>query len=177
RAAAVPVLCGALRVHHLRQELVILGRGAPLDAVGSLREWVHGLAVSEREAVAGIEVLLVLAVVTRRLGEAVVEEAEPATGDVRHQAVEYFAASLIDVEPLVQEVAQEPTTLRDAEAVRPGDRGLAVRGAERVVGATVVLQEGDQVAGRGIAEPLHDRALGLANQLVDIAGLESTLQV
>src|SRR5262249_18725451 len=75
RAAAVPVLCGALRVHHLRQELVILGRGAPLDAVGSLREWVHGLAVSEREAVAGIEVLLVLAVVTRRLGEAVVEEA------------------------------------------------------------------------------------------------------
>ena len=39
----------------------------------------------------GIEMLLVLAVVPGRLGEAVVEEAEAAAGDVRHQAVEDHA--------------------------------------------------------------------------------------
>ena len=56
-----------------------------------LRERVVAVAVGEREDVGGVEVLLVLAVVPRRLGEAVVEEAEPAAGDVRDQAVEDLA--------------------------------------------------------------------------------------
>src|SRR3712207_8461521 len=48
---------------------------------------VLAVAVGEREQVGGEQVLLVLAVVPGRLGEAVVEEPQPAAGDVGHQAV------------------------------------------------------------------------------------------
>ena len=68
------------------------------DAVGLLRERIGRCAVGEREHVGGIEMILVLAVVPRRLGEAMVEEAEPAAGDVRDQAVEDDAALLVVVE-------------------------------------------------------------------------------
>jgi hypothetical protein len=63
-------------------------------------------------------VFLVLAVVARRLGEAVVEEAEAAARDVRDQAVKDFAVRLVGVEAEVEEVAEEPAALRDAEPVR-----------------------------------------------------------
>ena len=73
RAAAVPVFRGALRVHHLGHQLGVVV--AAEDAVGPLGERIGHGAVGEREHVAGVEVVLVLAVVPRRLGEAVVEVA------------------------------------------------------------------------------------------------------
>lgn len=61
---------------------------------------------------------LVLGVVPRRLGEAVVEVAEAAAGDMRHHAIEDHAVLLVGVEAPVQELPQKPAALRYAEAVR-----------------------------------------------------------
>src|SRR5919201_340806 len=89
------------------------------------------VAVGEGEAVGGVEVVLVLAVVPGRLGEADVEEAEPAAGDVGDETVEHLAAGLVNVEALVEELAQEPAALRHPEGVGPGD-GRPAAAAERV---------------------------------------------
>src|SRR5262249_33854336 len=80
---------------------------------------------------------------------------------------------LVDVEVLVDEMAQEPSALRHAEAVRPLDGGPAVLQAQRVVRRVVVAEERDEVARGGEAEPLDDRPLGLADQLVEVAGPEA----
>jgi hypothetical protein len=91
-----------------------------------------------KEVIARVEVVLVLGVEARRLGEAVVEEAEAAAGDVGHQAIKDPAARFIGVEAEIEEVPQEAAALRDAEAVHAVDRGLAVGAAQRVCRAFVV---------------------------------------
>ena len=88
-----------------------------------------------------------LAVVAVRLGEAMVEEAQPAAGDVRHQAVEDDAALRVLVEALIEKVPQKSAALRHAERERAVDRRLAVRRSQRIL-----------VAARRAAETKSDRA-------------------
>src|SRR5262245_40531236 len=109
-----------------------------------------------------------LAVVPRGLGEAVVEETEAPAGDVRNQAVKDLAARLVGIEAQVEKVSQESSALRNTKAVRALDRRLAVC-QQGVLLARVVTQERHQVAHGGKAGPLHNRPLGLADQLVNIA--------
>src|SRR5581483_3176612 len=151
-----------------------LGGRAAEDAVGAAAERVRGVAVGEGEGVAGVQVFFVLAVVPRRLGEAVVEEAQAAAGDVGHEAVEDLPARLVGVETEIEEVAQEPPALRDAEAVGAGDDRPAVGASQWVALTGVVPQEGNQVSDGGVAESLDDRPLGFADQLVEVTGPEST---
>ena len=77
------------------------------------------VAVGEREIVGGEQVLVVLAVGPRRRGEAVVERAQAAAGDVRDHAVEDLAALLVGVEAVPEEMPQAASALRRAEAQRP----------------------------------------------------------
>src|SRR5262249_10337181 len=112
RTATMPVLGGALRVHHLRQEsAAVLLREPAEDGVGTLAERVDRGAVGERKAIGGIEVFLVLAIVPRRLGEAVVEKAQTAASHVRDQTIEDDAILFVGVEGLIEELAQETTAL------------------------------------------------------------------
>src|SRR5262249_6873691 len=167
-AAAIPVLGGALRVHDLGQTLWALGGQPVQNAVGSLGERIGTVAVGEREIIGRVKVLLMLSVVPGRLGEAMVEEAEPTARDVRDDAVEDRAIRFIGVEAKIEEVAKETAALRDAERMGALSGWLAFR-EQRILLRFVVAQERDQVAGRGVAETLHDRALGLADQFIDVA--------
>ena len=76
------------------------------------------VAVGERKYVDGIPVIIVLGVMPRRRGEAVVEEAQAAAGHVRHHAVEHLPNMLVGIEAVVQEHPQRPATLRRAKAKR-----------------------------------------------------------
>src|SRR5262245_58462798 len=109
-----------------------------------------------------------LRVVPGRLGEAMVEEAEPTARDVRDDAIEDRAICFIGVEAKIEEVAKETAALRDAERMGALSSWLAFH-EQRILLRFVVAQERDQVAGRGVAETLHDRALGLADQFIDVA--------
>jgi len=119
-------------------------------------------------------VLLVLGVVARRLGEAVIEEAEAAAGDVRHEAVKDAPPLAVGVEALIKEMAQEAARLRHAEAVGSLDGGLAVRRPQRVVRCIVITEKRDKIARRRQTEPLDDRPLGFADELVKITGAETS---
>src|SRR5262249_32727321 len=122
-----------------------------------------------RIRVARIEMLFVLAVVPRRLGEAVVEKPEATAGNVRHQAIEYLAATFVGVEAEVNKVAQKPAALGNAKAVGPADDGLAVGVQERILLTGVVAKVRNEIARDCVAQSLNDRVLALANQLVDEA--------
>src|SRR5262245_39792016 len=117
--------------------------------------------------------VFMLAIVPGRLREAMVEEAEPAAGDVRDDAVETLLAALLNVEALVKERPQAAARLRDAEAVDPLDDRFALGVDERVLLGAVLAQEGQQIADGGEPQTLDDRAFGFANQLVDVAGPEA----
>ena len=67
--------------------------------------------VRKREDVGRVELVQVRVAVTGRLGEAVVEAAAAAAGDVRHYAVERLLVVLGFVESVVPERPQEPAAL------------------------------------------------------------------
>jgi hypothetical protein len=74
----------------------------------------------------------------RRLGEAVVEETEPPSGDVRHHGVEDDALRFVRVKAEIQEIAQEASALGDAETVGARERRLAVCAVNRIGRAATV---------------------------------------
>ncbi len=106
--------------------------------------------------------------VPRRLGKAVVEAPDPAAGHVDQETVEDLPAPLVGVEPLVQELPQQPAGLGDPEADR-------VAGGERA--ARLVLRVTHRVANDGQAEARDFGVLAPVDQFVDLAGLESLRSV
>src|SRR5262245_18410506 len=103
--------------------------------------------------------LLVLGVVPRGLRETMIEETQPAARHVRHQAVEHLSPLLSHVEADVQEVAEEASALRHAEAVGPPDRRLALPVPQGIALRIVVAQKRKEVAHGGVTESLDDRRL------------------
>src|SRR5688572_16287767 len=53
-----------------------------------------------------------------RHGEALVERPQAGSGDVRPYEIKGHAITLVGVEPVVEELAEEPPALRDAEHIR-----------------------------------------------------------
>ena len=79
--------------------------------------WVSLLRIA-----VGKQVVWTAAGLAGRLSKAVVKLAVLATGHVRDQPIEDSTVVLILVQPQVQEVAQKPSALGDAEAVSILDR-------------------------------------------------------
>ena len=134
----------------------------------------------ERRVVCGHGVALEIRGMMSRLGEAVVETALAAAGDVDPRPLEDHSLGLIDVEALPQHVDDETPRLRNAEDVGVVDHRFpaAVRtngeGARcsETVGALEV-EEGDGVAHRRQAEADDSGVLDLVDQLVDKTGLNA----
>ena len=105
--------------------------------------------------------------VARGLGEAMIEAAAPGAGGVHEHTVEDLAPGFVGVEPLVEEVTQEASALRDTGGDGGGDRKLR---------AGVVARRGDDVAHRSEADADDDGVARAIDQLVDLAALESAGQ-
>ena len=102
--------------------------------------------------------------IARRLCEPVVESAAPRARDVGHHAIERDRPGLIGIEALVEEMAQEPAALREAEA----DRALHRR--ER---ARIVLEVTHDIAHGREAEAAHDRIFCDVDEFVYVVRREA----
>src|ERR1022692_4915775 len=87
-----------------------------LDAVGHAGFGVGFRQVGEGKDVGRVEGVEERMSVAGGLREAVIETTEAAAGHVGHHAVEGCLAALIVVESVLEELAQEASALRDAEA-------------------------------------------------------------
>ena len=91
-----------------------------------------------------------------------------ATGNVRDQPIEDGTVLLILVQPQVQEVAQEPSALGNAEAVGI----LQVSNAGIALPSAAVLEEGPHITRGEQATPDNRCSGGAIDYLVDLAGHE-----
>ena len=165
-----PVLVGRVRVEHLRHVAGLDGREQPVLHV---RLGVVLRDVGEREDVARVELVQERVPVARRLGEAVVEAAAPAAGDVRHDAVERAAGPLVAVVAVVEERAQEAPALRHP----PGDGVVDRARRQPQLGALAVLHTRDHVAHGGRPEADQRGVLRHVDDVVELVRLEAPLQV
>ena len=165
---AAPVLVGGVRVEDPGVEPLALAGEQSFGAAGFR---VGLLDVGEREDVRRVELVEVGVGVAGGLGEAVVETAAPAAGHIGDHAVEDPAPALVAVEPVVEEGAEEPAALGDAEA--EGAVEVVRADAERV--GAVVAEAADQVADPRRAEPHQRRVLRPVHDFVDAVGLEAAL--
>ena len=168
----MPVLGRVLNVHDLRHD-ALLRAPRSQDAVLAAAERIALLVVSERKHVGGEQMIGVLRGVPRRLGEAVVEEAEPAAGNVRNQPVEHLPSLLIGVEALVGKHSQAAAALRDAEADR---RARSPRRRRRRAGSSRSSSYFRNDTRSRIAaspEPLHHRIAGFVDHFVDVAAADA----
>jgi hypothetical protein len=117
-----------------------------------------------------------------------VEEPQPAAGDVRYQAIENHPRRLLgrraivrragagrlgSVEPVVQQHPQATAALRHAEADGPPGCRTPVGQPEQMVFARFELQVRHQVANPRQAATLHQRILRLVDQLINVAGAQA----
>jgi hypothetical protein len=101
------------------------------EAIAPAAQGVVQGVVREREKVGLPGRVLRVPRVAPVLAEAVVRRHASCAGDVRHQSVEYDAAGNVLIEAQVEEVAQVPTRLRDAEADGPL-HGTAITRRQRI---------------------------------------------
>ena len=142
-------------------------RAGGKDAARFTGQRIPLLGVGEGELVPWKVVVLVLAGIPARLGEAVVGKSLPRPGDMRHGPVEHAFPGLVGIEPLVDEVAQEPARLRDAHA----DRVLDARDGGLGIVAGIAAQERDEVARRDEREARGNSLRRRIDELVDGAGI------
>src|SRR5260370_563527 len=105
--------------------------------------------------------------VARRLPKTNVEPAPSGARDVRPYTVEDAAALLVLVETVIEKSAEESAALRNAEAQSALDVA-----AQRGFHASI-FQKRDSIADRSRAKTDHHRVLGVIDDLVDFARLES----
>ncbi len=134
RGALLPVLGLGVHLHPEGIEAV-----AAQQRAAPARHRVVLEGGREREGVLRVEVILVLRVGARGLGEARVEEDAADTGDMGQHPVEHAGAGLVPIEAEMDEVAQEPAALRDAE------RQGALHAAPRRIVGRPPAQIGDHV--------------------------------
>ena len=96
-----------------------------------------------------------------RLAEAEVELAPPGAGDVGEHAVEHLPSLLVDVQTFEEELAEEPSRLRDPEREHP------------VVG---VLQPRREIPDSEEPGADHRRERGAVDQLIPMKRLEPAVQ-
>src|SRR5262245_35412699 len=127
------------------------------DRVRGTGEMISRAGIGEREAIGGIEVVLVvLACRPYDVGEAVVHPHQPATRDMRQDAVEDTPPVARCVETEMHEVAQAASTLRAAPAVSLFDAQLSQRvGFARSV-LPLVAQEARDLPHSDMTETKHE---------------------
>src|SRR5581483_2063529 len=96
RAAEVPILRRALRMHHLRHSLRLARQSQ--DAVGPAIKRISLVAIGKWERVCPKQMIVVLPVVSRWRGEPMIEKSETAPGDVWNHAIEHLPSTLVGVE-------------------------------------------------------------------------------
>src|SRR5918995_5968407 len=107
--------------------------------------------------------------IARGLREAKVEAAATASSDMRHHAVEHFAAALVFVESVIEVRSQEAAALRNTK----GDGALYRARRYRQLISGRVLQMRDRVAHRRRPGTGHWRTLGLVDHFVDLRRLKT----
>ncbi len=162
RARPAPVLVGGVRLEELRHDAV--PGGTIQQPLGASRDRVAGRQVGEREQVGRIEDRVHRLCVPGGLGKAMVEATAAGAGDVGHHAVEGDPAGFVRVEPLIEQVTQEASRLRDAEDQCPLHRR---HGRWIVFGIRGEIAHGDE------AQPDKRRILRRVDQLVDPPRLET----
>src|SRR5262245_18281743 len=116
--------------------------------------------------------LVVLIVGPRRRGEAVVEEAQSAAGNVRDHAVKNFAAALVGVESVPEKMPLAAAALRGAKANRTPHDWLAAVGLKRILLFAAEFQCRDDVADPGQTAALDQRPFGFVHHFINPARLE-----
>ena len=100
----MPVFGGRLGVEDLRHDP---GRAGPAeDPVRPAAKVVFLFTVGKREIVGGIKMAFMLGAVARRRGEAMIEKAQPAAGDMRHHRIKDLSALFIRIEAVVEKHLQ-----------------------------------------------------------------------
>jgi len=132
---------------------------------------VAGFLPGEGKILGRGEMLLMLHRGRARLRETLIE-GEPHGGDMDNHAIEDAPASGGGVEAEIEEAAQKPPALRramgDGDADAPGERvddAVCVR--------RLVAEKGDEIAGRGKAEPEHKRVARGIGEFIDVIGVEA----
>ena len=143
-------LVAAVGVHDLWAGACSLA--AREDAVGDAGERVGAHFVGEGELHLGAEVPLIAAPGGVGIAKAVVGGDRMRAGDMRAHAVEHDVSVFVGIEAPVQESLQVAAALGIAAPERVLDRL-----AHGILRGSVVLEERDQVAGRGEAKGQHDR--------------------
>ena len=170
RSRAPVVLVGRVRVEHPGHELGLHPRQ---QSVGRLCVRIGFGRIGEWEDVGGVELVHERVAVARRLCEAQVETAPAGARNMCHHAVERLAMALVLVEPVVHVGPEEAAALRDAEGDGAVNRACGNRPR---VGRTV-LEHRDRVTNRRRADAGDRWILRPVDDLVDLAGLEPSLQI
>src|SRR5262249_6639035 len=129
------------------------------QAIGDSRLGIALTATTERVEVRGIEERGEALSIAGRLRKAMVEAAAPGACRVHEEAIEHGPSVLVRVESLVEEVTQEATGLRDAEA-EPSAYGKWTR--------LVVLGVRHHVSHGRETEADHDGVTSAIDELVDL---------
>ena len=166
---------GAIEVLRVREQVKELRRGA--GALGTREQAVDHAAfgigrrtVGEGKQIDREQNVEILQRVARRLAEPMVERSASGAADLVEDAVEHLAPLLVLVEALIQEVAQEAPALGDAPSDREADA------QHRILRGRVVLQEADEIASAGEADPDDARIGAAIDHVVDAARLESAVE-
>src|SRR5260370_6849400 len=97
-----------------------------------------------------------------------VKTAAAGAGHVSDHTIHHLAALLVGVEVLIKEVAQEAPALRYPYSVNSAHRSHSLG---------IVFQIGEKVAHRSQSQSHHSGILGHVNQLVDLAGNKTTVEM